>query len=69
MILLRVPKTFLYVIYIFLGYRNVKNKLIYTQLLELEAEDQYDVKVAKALKEACELVESGFEYVTEQKSP
>jgi len=27
--------------------------------------DEFTVKVAKTLKEACELVEAGFEYVTE----
>lgn len=45
-----------------LGY---KNTLIYTQLIEFEAEDQYHVKVAKTLKEACELAEAGFQYFTE----
>jgi len=49
----------------FLGHRNIKNTLIYTQLIEFEAEDQYHVKVARTLKEACELVKAGFEYVTD----
>jgi len=38
---------------------------MHMQLIEFGAEDQYHVKVAKTLKEACELVEAGFEYVTD----
>jgi integrase len=49
----------------FLGHKNIKNTLIYTQLVEFEAEDQYHVKVARTLKEACELAKAGFEYFTE----
>ena len=46
-----------------LGHRNINNTLIYTQLVTFEADD-YDVKTAKTLKEACELAEAGFEYFT-----
>jgi len=38
--------------------------MIYTQLINFES-DEYHTKVAKSLKEACGLVEAGFEYVTE----
>lgn len=31
----------------------------------LAAEDEYNVKVAHDVKEACQLIETGFEYVTE----
>jgi integrase len=47
-----------------LGHKNIKNTLIYTQLINFEAED-YVCKTAKSLKEAAELIEAGFEYVTE----
>lgn len=50
-----------------LGHKNIKNTLIYTQLVDLR-DDDYVSKVAKTVQEACQLVESGFEYVTEMDS-
>jgi integrase len=47
-----------------LGHRNIKNTLKYTQLISLK-DDDYTCKTACTVKEASELVESGFEYVTE----
>ena len=47
-----------------LGHRNIKNTLRYTQLIDFGT-DEYVCKVAKTIKEAQELVESGFDYVTE----
>lgn len=47
-----------------LGHRNISTTLIYTQLVNFESYG-YTSRVAKTLKEACELVEAGFEYVTE----
>jgi integrase len=47
-----------------LGHRNIKNTLKYTQLISLK-DDDYTCKTATTVKEASELVESGFEYVTE----
>lgn len=38
---------------------------MHTQLIEFGAEDQYHVKVAKTLKEACELAKAGFQFFTE----
>jgi len=52
----------------FLGHKNIKNTLLYIQLAEVlfeEATDQYTVIVASNVKEASELIEAGFEYVTE----
>ena len=46
----------------FLGHKNIKNALIYTQLVN-PAEDEYVSKVARTVNEARELVEVGFEYV------
>jgi len=45
-----------------LGHRNIKNTLIYTQLVNFK-DDEYTVKVAYSEKEVCQLVEAGFEYV------
>jgi hypothetical protein len=48
-----------------LGHKNIKNTLIYVQLANEMFRDQqeYVSKVARTLKEACALVEAGFEYV------
>lgn len=47
-----------------LGHKNVKNTLVYTQLISFEA-DQYISKVAKTVEEASALIEAGFDYVCE----
>jgi len=46
-----------------LGHKNINNTLRYTQLVSFES-DEYHVRVAKTLKEACELAEAGFDYFT-----
>ncbi|MBS7635298.1 site-specific integrase [Candidatus Bathyarchaeota archaeon] len=48
-----------------LGHKNIKNTLIYVQLADEMFRDQqeYISKVACNVKEACALVEAGFEYV------
>jgi len=52
-----------------LGHKNIKNTLIYIDLEKAiygsPEDDEFIVKVAHNLKEACEFVEAGFEYVTE----
>jgi integrase len=45
-----------------LGHRNIKNTLIYTQLVEFK-DDDYVARVAHSEEEACQLIESGFEFV------
>ena len=45
--------------------KNIKNTLVYMQLLEFEAKEKYHTKVAKTIQEACELIKAGFQYVTE----
>jgi len=47
-----------------LGHKNIKNTLKYTQLISLK-DDDYSCKTATTVKEASELIEGGFEYVTE----
>jgi len=48
-----------------LGHRNIKNTLIYTQLINSEDDNEYICKVAKTVEQAAELIEAGFEYVCE----
>lgn len=45
-----------------LGHKNIKNTLIYTQLIDVEG-DEYVSKVAWTMEEAQKLVEAGFDYV------
>ncbi len=47
-----------------LGHRRLENTLVYTHLIDFKNEE-YIVRVAKTVKEACRLVEAGFDYVTE----
>jgi len=47
-----------------LGHRNLKSTLRYVQLIGFE-DDDYTSAVARTLKEARQLIEAGFEYVTE----
>ena len=48
-----------------LGHRNIKNTLLYTQLIKSENDEDYVSKVARTIDEARKLVEVGFEYVCE----
>ncbi len=52
----------------FLGHKKIENTLKYVQLektLFMGQNDEFHAKVARKLKEACKLVEAGFEYVTD----
>jgi hypothetical protein len=42
-----------------LGHKSVQNTMIYINL------EQFTVRVAQTLDEACKLVEAGFSYVTD----
>ena len=46
------------------GHENIKNTLVYIQLVNFESDD-YIAKVARSCGEACQLIETGFECVTE----
>ena len=48
-----------------LGHKDLRTTLRYTQLLETLENDEYNCKAATNVKEATQLVENGFEYVTE----
>ncbi|MCW4020787.1 MAG: site-specific integrase, partial [Candidatus Bathyarchaeota archaeon] len=52
----------------FLGHKKIENTLKYIQLQQAlygHLAEEYICKVAKSLKEATELIEAGFEYVTD----
>lgn len=48
-----------------MGHRKIETTLIYTQLLQFDKDDNYTCKVAQNVEQATELIENGFEYVTE----
>jgi len=48
-----------------LGHKDLRTTLRYTQLLETLENDEYTCKTATNIKEATNLIENGFEYVTE----
>lgn len=48
-----------------LGHKDLRQTLRYTQLLGTSEDEEFTVRCAKSVKEASELIESGFEYVTE----
>jgi len=50
-----------------LGHRRLESTLIYTHLIDFK-DEEYIVRVTKTVKEACQLIEAGFEYVTEMES-
>ena len=47
-----------------LGHKSIQNTLIYTHLVNFE-DDQFTCRVARTLKEAENLIEAGFDYVTD----
>jgi len=47
-----------------LGHRRIENTLVYTHLVDFK-DDEFVCRAAGNIKEASELIESGFEYVTE----
>ena len=47
-----------------LGHKKLETTLIYTRLVNF-GEEEYTCRVAKTLDEAAQLIEQGFEYVTE----
>lgn len=51
-----------------MGHRKIETTLIYTQLLQSDKDENYTCKVAQNIQQATELIENGFEYVTEMDS-
>lgn len=60
-------KDILYVMKI-LGHKSIQNTLIYIDIekaiFNAPGDEEFTVRVAKTVEEACELIEAGFEYVT-----
>ena len=50
-----------------LGHRNIKNTMLYTQLVNFDASEEYVCKIAKTPPEIQALVEDGFEYTCDLK--
>jgi integrase len=48
-----------------LGHKNIKNTLLYTQLIDVEKDDSFICKVAKTPQEIIETIEAGFTFVCE----
>ena len=48
-----------------LGHRMIENTMRYTQLAKFEDPEGFTCRVAKSLEEAKELIEAGFQYVTD----
>jgi len=48
-----------------LGHKNINNTLVYTHLVDF-GDDEYTVRVAHTIEEDKQLLEAGFEYVTER---
>jgi len=48
-----------------MGHKKIETTLIYTQLLNLNEDEEYTIKSATNIKEATDLLEHGFEYIQE----
>jgi integrase len=48
-----------------MGHRKIETTLIYTQLLQFNRDEDYTCKVAETVEQATDLIENGFEYITE----
>ncbi len=48
-----------------LGHKKIETTMFYTQLITFNDEEEYTCKTASNVKEATELIENGFQYVTE----
>jgi hypothetical protein len=50
-----------------LGHRSITNTLVYTHLVDFK-NDEYTSRVAKTIEEARQLIEQGFDYITEMEN-
>ena len=48
-----------------LGHKNIQNTMVYTHLVQWESQDNFTCRIAKTIEEVQELIEGGFEYVTD----
>jgi integrase len=49
-----------------MGHRKIETTLVYTQLLKINEEEEYTCRISTNTKQDAELIESGFEYITER---
>ena len=48
-----------------LGHKSLKNTLVYTNLVDMDTDESYSVKVASSIEEFTSLLESGFMYIAD----
>ena len=48
-----------------LGHKKIETTMLYTQLVTFNEEEEYTCKTATNVKEATDLIENGFQYITE----
>ncbi|MCK4477370.1 tyrosine-type recombinase/integrase [Candidatus Bathyarchaeota archaeon] len=48
-----------------LGHKKIETTMFYTQLITFNEEEEYTCKTANTVKEATDLIENGFQYITE----
>jgi integrase len=48
-----------------LGHKKIETTMLYTQLVNFNEDEEYTCKTASNVKEATDLIEHGFQYVTE----
>jgi len=48
-----------------MGHRKLETTLMYTQLINVNGDEEYTCKTATNAKQATELIENGFQYITE----
>jgi len=49
-----------------MGHRKLETTLMYTQLIDVDETDAFTCRTATNAKEIADLIENGFQYVTEQ---
>jgi integrase len=49
-----------------MGHKKLDNTMKYTQILNLDHDDNYTCKIAQTIEEDRELIENGFQFVTER---
>lgn len=49
-----------------MGHKNLRNTLIYTQLIQFDEDENYICKVASTQKEMTDLIEHGFDFIHEK---
>ena len=51
-----------------LGHKKLETTMFYVQLIAHDNDEEYTVKTASNIKEATDLIEHGFQYVTEMEN-